>query len=156
MPDISLPGRAEQARQEWMGLLARAPLAELERLAAGLAGLADMRVLRAPETGLALIRAEAGAGGTPFHLGEITVTRCALISAAGFVGHAYVAGRSHRHAWLAAALDALLQDGERHGGLMDVILEPLRVIEAERRAVQAARAGETRVEFFTMVRESAA
>jgi len=156
MPDISLPSQAEQARREWMGVLARASLQELEALAAGLDGLSGMRVLRAPESGLALIQAEAGAGGTSFHLGEITVTRCALITPAGLVGHAYVAGRSHRHAWLAAALDGLLQDAAERDALMAAIVAPLRMRQEARHAARAARAGETRVEFFTMVRESAA
>lgn len=147
---------SRKARQDWMGVLARAPLAVLEGLAGDLAGLSAMRVLRAPETGLALIRAEAGAGGTEFHLGEITVTRCALIAEDGAVGHAYVTGRSHRHAWLAAALDALLQNEDRRADILAGVIEPLRQAEAARHAETARRAGETKVEFFTMVRESAA
>ena len=43
----------------------------------------------------------------------MTVTRCTVRTAAGFVGHAYVAGREDRRAELAALGDALMQDPDR-------------------------------------------
>ena len=68
------------------------------------------RVLRGPEAGLVMVRGRAGGGGAPFNLGEMTATRCTVRTEAGFVGHAYVAGRNERQAELAALADALLQD----------------------------------------------
>ena len=51
-------------------------------------------VLRAPETGLVMLRGRMGADGAAFNLGEATVTRCAVRLATGEEGHAYVLGRN--------------------------------------------------------------
>ena len=89
---------------------------------------AEYRVLRGPEAGLAMVRGRAGGGGAPFHLGEMTVTRCSVRTEAGFVGHAYIAGRSERAAQLAALADALRKGiaAVKAGRpvLIDVVMQP--------------------------------
>lgn len=146
------------ARQAWMRLLSRAPLELLEAEVAPLAG-PGAQWLRRPETGLVMVQGRAGGSGERFHLGEVTVTRCALRTdptrvACARVGIAYVMGRSARHAELAATADALLQDEEAGRHLPRDLLERidcwLRTQQAQRR--EKARA--TRVEFFTLARES--
>jgi alpha-D-ribose 1-methylphosphonate 5-triphosphate synthase subunit PhnG len=135
-----------------MGVLARADRAALEQALDALDPPATWTRLRAPETGMVMVRGRAGGDGAQFNLGEMTVTRCAVRLACGTVGHAYVAGRDQRKAELAAALDALLQT-DAHG-------PPLRagLIAAEAGRQQAARedalrrAAATRVDFFSMVR----
>lgn len=110
------------------------------------------RMLRRPETGLAMVRGRAGGTGAKFNVGEVTVTRCAVELEGGAVGVAYVRGRNQRHAELAALLDALLQDPERRPGLEARIVEPLAAAQAARRRAAAERVAPSRVEFFTMVR----
>ena len=75
-----------------------------------------------------------------------------LRTAAGFLGHAYVAGRDKTHAELAAVCDALLQDPETNGVVAQVIIEPLAEITEEGRRANQATAAATKVEFFTLVR----
>jgi alpha-D-ribose 1-methylphosphonate 5-triphosphate synthase subunit PhnG len=82
----------------------------------------------------------------------MTVTRCSVAVGDGTVGHAWIAGRDPAHAELAAVLDALLQDPERGPALAASLIEPLARAQAERRRAVAARAADSRVEFFTMVR----
>ncbi len=142
---------AQSARQDWMGLLARAPAAELVRLWEAGARAPEFTWLRAPETGTAMVRGRAGAVGAPFNLGEMTVTRCALALDCGTQGHAYVQGRSRDHARIAALCDALLQTAAA-GAIRAAILDPLAEAETARRAARAERAAATRVEFFTMTR----
>lgn len=141
-----------EARARWMSALAQAAPAALDAAWARLRPEPAYRVLRAPETGLVMVRGRAGGTGAPFNLGEMTVTRCSVTLADGRVGHAYVPGRDARHAERAAALDALLQDAEARGLLERLVIEPL--VAARRAAQQEARArvADTRVEFFTMVR----
>lgn len=157
-----------------MALLARAPLALLEQ---GLhAQLAPRRAewLRRPETGLYMVQGRAGGTGQRFNLGELTVTRCALRTAAepgdqegaqqgvqqgqpsATVGVAYVLGRSHRHAELAAWADALLQQAPLHAVLEPTLLAPLRLHLAQLQAQRQARAQATKVDFFTLARENGA
>jgi len=80
----------------------------------------------------------------------MTVTRCTVRTATGFVGHAYVAGRSERRAELAALADALLQDPTQQTALLEQVIEPLALVQQEQRETVAAKAAATRVQFFAM------
>ena len=80
----------------------------------------------------------------------MTATRCTVRTEAGFVGHAYVAGRSERQAELAALADALLQDPLRQAALLEDVIETLATAQQTRRDTVAARAAATRVQFFAM------
>ena len=147
MPDALPPDQPHAARRRWMAVLARAAADELdERLGV----LPPYRVLRGPEAGLVMVRGRTGGGGAPFNLGEMTTTRCTVRTEAGFVGHAYVAGRKERLAELAALSDALLQDPARQSALLEDVIEPLALSQQARRDAVAAKAAATRVQFFAM------
>ena len=140
------------ARQAWMGLLAKAAPVDLESAWAALGDKPRWRWLRKPETGLVMLRGRAGGTGQAFNLGEMSVTRCVLVTDEGYNGHAYVAGSDSRHAELAAVFDALLQDESRRPAVEEALLTPLR---RKRQAAERARAEDaasSKVEFFTMVR----
>jgi len=137
-----------EERQGWMSLLAKA---QPERLAALLPEVPEHAVLRAPEIGAVMVRGRAGATGAPFNLGEMTVTRCSVRLACGTVGHAWVHGRDKAHARRAALADALMQTGAATD-LSAKVLAPLKAEADALRAVRAAKAAATKVDFFTMVR----
>ena len=99
-----------------------------------------------------MARGRMGGTGDPFNLGEMTVTRCSVRTEAGFLGHAYIAGRNKKHAELAAVCDALLQDPNARDEVAATIIEPLAAIAASRRRERRAKAAATKVEFFTLVR----
>lgn len=134
-----------------MGVLAKTGLQVLEQ---GMSGFpARYEWLRKPETGLLMVRARAGGTGDRFNLGEMTVTRCALRLATGEAGVAYVQGRSHRKAELAALADAMLQ-GPAATKVREAVLRPAeRFLDDEADRMQR-RAQATRVEFFTVAREA--
>jgi alpha-D-ribose 1-methylphosphonate 5-triphosphate synthase subunit PhnG len=137
-----------EARKGWISLLAKAPPA---RLAALMPDLPPHDLLRAPEVGAVMVRGRAGASGAPFNLGEMTVTRCSVRLADGAVGHAWVQGRDKAHARRAAVADALMQT-DAADEIHARVLTPLIQDATTRRAARAARAAETKVDFFTMVR----
>ncbi len=152
---------AAQARRAWLAELARAPRAALEQtlLAALPDGLPAYEWLRAPQTGLAMVRGRVGGSGDAFNLGEATVTRATLRlreaaapGAAATVGIAYQLGRDKRRAELAALSDALLQCPQRHDAVYRHVIAPLREARRTREQQQSEAAAATRVEFFTMVR----
>ncbi|MEQ9556955.1 MAG: phosphonate C-P lyase system protein PhnG [Rhodospirillales bacterium] len=148
-----------EGRAEWIGLLARAAEADLEAAWRALApdlAATQYEVLRAPQQGLAMVRGRAGGDGQAFNLGEMTVTRCSLRLADGTVGHGYVAGRSARHAELAALFDGLLQTETWADRIMERVIAPVRASRAMARVRVAAKTAATKVEFFTLVREQAA
>jgi alpha-D-ribose 1-methylphosphonate 5-triphosphate synthase subunit PhnG len=147
-----------ESRREWMGLLARAPLEMLEdwaRRVAESGASPGSEWLRPPETGLVMVRARVGGSGEPFNLGEMAVTRCALRIDSGEVGVAYVQGRSHRKAELAALADALLQSPRAYASVRHRVIEPIRAHLQSEAARMRRKADATRVEFFTLAREAA-
>jgi alpha-D-ribose 1-methylphosphonate 5-triphosphate synthase subunit PhnG len=126
--------------------------AELERAYAALGNVPAYRKLRAPETGMAMVRGRAGGTGAQFNLGEVSVTRCAVAFDDGIVGMAYVRGRAAHHAEHAAVLDGLLQMPAWHERVYADVIAPLARAHADKAATRAAVVGQTRVDFFTMVR----
>jgi alpha-D-ribose 1-methylphosphonate 5-triphosphate synthase subunit PhnG len=145
-----------EARRRWMSVLAKAGAAELEQAIASmrdtLGELPVYRLIRRPEVGMTMVRARAGGTGRTFNLGEMTMTRCTLRTGDGLVGTSYVAGRSRRHAELAALLDALLQDPARQPQVMALVIDPLARSQELRRNRRVERSAGTRVDFFTVVR----
>lgn len=139
---------AEFDRKTWMGLLARARPARLAQL---FPDLPEHAMLRPPEIGAVMVQGRAGGTGAAFNLGEMTVTRCDLRLASGVVGHAHVQGRDKAHATRAAVVDALMQT-DQAADLAARVLAPLQAEEAARREARTARAADTKVEFFTLVR----
>lgn len=149
-PPSEPPSLPVADRRRWMGILARASAAEIERHLADIPAPPPHRRLRGPETGLVMVRGRAGGDGAAFNLGEMTVTRCAVRLEDGRVGHAYVAGRDLRQAELAALVDALLLDDAARPAIAAAVIKPLAAAQDARRAAEARRAAATRVQFFTM------
>jgi alpha-D-ribose 1-methylphosphonate 5-triphosphate synthase subunit PhnG len=70
------------------------------------------------------------------------------------VGVAYVMGRNHRHAQLAAVADALLQIPAEWSVLEQRLLAPLRAHVQEGQTRRHAQAQTTKVDFLTVAREA--
>ena len=158
-PDGTVPhSRASQeaphaGRQRWLAVLAHAPRELLARHAAALSDAAFVR-LRAPEVGLAMIRARVGNTGDRFNLGDATVTRCVVrhrgVDGRVAAGVGLVLGRDEARAEWVARLDAMLQQPEHHEALMRDVIAPLAAETARRRAQDAARTAQSNVSFDTL------
>ncbi len=138
-------------RKAWMGLMAKAPEGRVAELLDATLARPAFTWLRAPEIGSTMVRARAGGTGTPFNLGEMTLTRCALTLSTGEVGHAYIQGRRKRDAEAAALVDALMQT-DAADQLRTGVLGPLSTETAAAKSTRANKAAATKVDFFTMVR----
>jgi len=144
-------------RAMWMATLAQAPLDLLEQSFLALGAVPPYQYLRSPEIGLTMVRGRIEGTGQPFNLGEMTLTRCVVQiggpeAAAAIAGFGYVAGRSPRHAELAALGDALLQHPVWHQPTWEAVIQPLQAAAQTRRSHIAAQAEATRVNFFTLKR----
>ncbi len=142
---------AIDARRNWLGLLAVAPQGALADLCQSAALNPPFEWLRQPEVGTVMTRGRMGGVGASFNLGEITVTRASIRLATGEVGHGHVQGRDKQAVQWAAVVDALMQTAQAEG-VRRAVIEPLFNQRAERRALRAAKAAATKVEFFTLVR----
>lgn len=139
-------------RRAAMALLAQARADEIEAGLRAVGGPLDYVELRAPESGLVMVRGRIGGDGAAFNLGEATVTRAAVQIASGEVGFSYILGRDDRKARLCAVCDALWQSKRHRNAVERRVLAPIRArIEAERADARAETAA-TRVDFFTLVR----
>ena len=142
----------QEARKRAAGLLARATVDELLLCWNALDTKPQVEKVRGPETGLVMVRGKIGGGGSPFNLGEATVTRATVKLASGTIGHAHALGTSRKQAWYAAITDALWQEETTR---LIVEREVLSVVESrleERKAKAVRETAATRVDFFTMVR----
>lgn len=138
-------------RKRIMQALARAEPALLEDFWNGLSPQPEFGAVRGPESGLVMIRGRIGGGGAPFNLGEATVSRATIRLETGEIGFGQVLGLSHRHAELAALLDALAQrDG--HGAAIIALVTTIEASVADADERHRRETAATRVDFFTMVR----
>ena len=135
-----------------MSVLARTGLDVLEKQWAQVQPPPSYYFLRKPERGLVMVQARGGGDGLRFHLGEMTVTRCVVQLERGPAGYSWVPGRNSRHAELAAVFDSLLQTPDYQARILESLVEPEALRQAEVRRARVARALATKVEFYTLVR----
>lgn len=143
---------ALSARKAWLSVLAKAKGEDILQLWDAL-DAPDATVLRPAETGMVMVRGRTGGGGSPFNLGEMTVTRCVVRLGSGETGIGYVAGRNKRHASVAAIVDAMMQSSDHRAEAEAKIIAPLRRSASVERDTVSRKAKATQVEFFTMVRD---
>lgn len=135
-----------------MAILAQAKLQEIADGLAAIGEFIEHVDLRPPETGLVMLRGRIGGDGSPFNVGEATVTRCAVQLPSGEVGFSYALGRDRDKARLAALCDALWQSDQHRDAVEQHVLMPVRSRLEHERVVTDSRTAATRVDFFTMVR----
>jgi alpha-D-ribose 1-methylphosphonate 5-triphosphate synthase subunit PhnG len=138
------------ARQEALALFAGADRKALDALWERWENKPQVHLVRAPETGLVMVRGRTGGGGAPFNLGEATVSRASVRIETGETGHGYCLGRDTGKARLIAVLDALFQREPSNVEL--AIVEPLRTASRAAVSKRDAETAATKVNFFTMVR----
>lgn len=141
----------EETRKEFMGVLAKSSSHAVAQACEALPSVPEFDWLRRPEVGGVMVRGRMGGTGAPFNMGEMTVTRCTLKLATGQVGHSYVQGRDKTHAKQAALIDALMQT-DQAAQIDQNVIAPLRAALQKTKAHTQARADQTKVDFFTVVR----
>jgi alpha-D-ribose 1-methylphosphonate 5-triphosphate synthase subunit PhnG len=156
MSTMTSPDAAQERRQRWLSVLAKAPAERLDALWNELGPVPDHIVLRQPEIGLVMVRGRISGSGAPFAAGEMTVTRAAVRLNTGQLGIGYVGGRHPRSAVIVAALDALGQTAVWQQKIEDRVVAPLTEEAEARRRLRAAKAAATKVDFFTVAREAGA
>ncbi|WP_428688260.1 phosphonate C-P lyase system protein PhnG [Roseibium sp.] len=153
-PDLPAEGdlAATQAtRKALMATLAAAtPEAVAEKFDALTPPAYDL--VRQPETGLVMVRGRMGGTGSPFNLGEVTVTRCVVRLETGETGSAYSLGRSKKKALQSAVIDALWQRDDMRKKVETDIIAPLKAAQESARDTVKRETEATKVNFFTMVR----
>ncbi|MEN0115094.1 MAG: phosphonate C-P lyase system protein PhnG [Agrobacterium cavarae] len=146
------PTEIQEARKRAAGLLARATVEELLNCWSALDAKPQVEKVRGPETGLVMVRGKIGGGGSPFNLGEATVTRATVKLSSGTIGHAHALGTSRKQAWYAAIADALWQEETTRPLVEREVLSVVASRLEKRKTSAIQQTAATRVDFFTMVR----
>jgi len=152
MSRVQTASHDQKARRAAMAVLAQARGEDIEAALSGLGLKLRFDELRVPETGLVMLRGRIGGGGSPFNVGEATVTRAAVRLDTGETGFSYVLGRDARKARLAALCDALWQSPSHRTAMETHVILPLCAAQAKSRSARRAQTAATRVDFFTLVR----
>lgn len=147
-------GADVRQRQRLMRALACAGPAEIGAFMAQLGPLPAAQDLRKPECGLVMLRGRVGGDGAAFNIGEATVSRAVVRIETGEIGFGWRLGRSLAAARQAALVDALLQQPDWCGRIIETVVEPLEMRRASRQSTTAETTAATRVEFYTMARGS--
>ncbi len=143
--------QADPEHRNSIEVLARVGQTELEEAWARWPDRPAFEILKKPEFGLVMLRGRTGSTGSPFNLGEATVTRAVVRLSSGELGFAHILGREREKALLAAIFDALWQTSARNR-VEQVILSPARARLAEATRRKQRETAATRVNFFTLVR----
>jgi alpha-D-ribose 1-methylphosphonate 5-triphosphate synthase subunit PhnG len=154
MSSMTSSDAAQERRQRWLSVLAKAPADRVEALWQGLTPTPAYSVLRRPEIGLVMVRGRISGSGAPFATGEMTVTRAAVRLPSGELGIGYVGGRHPQQAERVAALDALGQTETWRQRIEDEVVAPLAAEAEARHRLRASKAAATKVDFFTVAREA--
>ncbi|TYC52473.1 phosphonate C-P lyase system protein PhnG [Rhodobacterales bacterium] len=142
---------AIEDRRKAMATLAEASPADIAEKFAALTP-PSYELVRRPETGLVMVRGRMGGTGSPFNLGEVTVTRCVIRLETGETGSVYSLGRHKKKALQSAVIDALWQRSETRARIETDVIAPLAAARRDRKATVREETEATRVNFFTMVR----
>jgi len=139
-------------RRAAMAVLAEASAAEIARGLEAVGPPPAYEQLRAPESGLVMVRGRIGGDGAPFNIGEATVSRAVVRLDTGEIGYGYVLGRDRAKARLIALCDALVQTFAYGAAVENSVVAPIRERLDCAREIDARRVAATKVEFFTLVR----
>jgi alpha-D-ribose 1-methylphosphonate 5-triphosphate synthase subunit PhnG len=139
-------------RRAAMAVLSCGSAAEIARHLASLDPIPAHSEIRAPQSGLVMLRGRIGGDGAPFNFGEASVSRAAIKLASGETGIGYSLGRDHEKARLIALCDALVQTDNHQDAVEQQVIGPIQTRLAAERERAAGRIAATKVEFFTLVR----
>lgn len=139
----------QEARRDWLATLVRVPASEVIE-ASNEFGF-NVVVLKGPEVGLLMTNGRIHSTGRPFHLGEVSLTKCVLKDDQGLLGYGHIIGRNKQQAKAIALFDLALQRNDSADSAL-IRLNAWKEEIAEIDAMESEAVGETRVDFFTMVR----
>jgi len=145
----------ETARRHALATLAKSTPGELAGAVALLAVAAHAVDLKPVETGLVMLRGRIGGDGPPFNLGEATVTRAVVQLSTGEIGYGHRLGRDKAAARDAAIIDAAWQSIASREFVEMRILAPIRARVTSDHERASEETASSRVEFFTLARETA-
>jgi len=139
-------GRMEDGKVD--GMLARADDRMIERLARGITEVnPGITVLKAPQIGLVMMRAQEAVENAGFNLGELLVTECTVTRGEGEVGWGLCLGENPDRAFHLAVLDLAWEHIPEQRRELEAALTAIAAHVRHEDAVLSASVDRTRVRF---------
>ncbi|MGS2716621.1 phosphonate C-P lyase system protein PhnG [Eionea flava] len=155
----ALANYSKKQRQQLLSILSVSSSNDLLHYWDALSITARYETLKKPEVGMVMVRAKTGGTGSPFNMGEMTVTRSVVSlqhvnghSCDAIIGFGYTAGRQKEKAECIAVIDACCQLSDYQALIFEQLLVPLQAIKSDKNRAHADKVDTTKVNFFTMVR----
>lgn len=146
------PQKKTQQRQQLLSVLSRSSLKSIQEHWSQLSIKPEYQQLKAPESGMVMVKAKAGGTGQDFNMGEMTVTRTVIQLNSGEVGYGYTQGRDKQKSKLIALIDACHQLAEYTEKITHHLMQPLEAKLDENYQKVQEKTNSSKVDFFTMVR----
>lgn len=129
-------------------VLARADDRTIERLARGVMETNQgITVIKAPQTGLVMMRAQESVENTVFNLGELLVTECTVTRGEGEIGWGLCRGENPDRAFHLAVLDLAWEHVPEQRRELEAALTAIAAHAGQEDAVLSAIVDRTRVRF---------
>ncbi|MBU2738897.1 phosphonate C-P lyase system protein PhnG [Acidithiobacillus concretivorus] len=145
----SIPNSVVQ-RPDWMRELAVASLEDFQRILPLVKSWPNYQILEGPEVGSIMIHGRIAGNGSPFPVGECSITRCIVEDAQGHTGYSWILGQQTERALWAARWDALLQDSTHFQHLWNQAIQPLQQKRILKEQSVTNKMQRTQVQFFSM------
>lgn len=121
----------------------------LSKWAKMLEEITDVQIVRAPSTGLVMLKARDSVSKQPFYMGEVLVTECS-VSIDNHIGMGVIMGEDPTRSYQIAVVDAALNASLPITSLLLTELATEEEFIQQRISEEAARIATTKVQFDTM------
>lgn len=148
----SKPSPRTSARQTLLSLLSKSQRSDIQEAWESTDLRPAYTLLKQPEIGMVMVKAKAGGDGSPFNMGEMTVTRTVLQLTSNELGYGYTAGRDKQKSLTIALVDACYQVDAWKDQIEQKLLKPLQALIRANEAQHKEKVDSTKVNFFTMMR----
>ena len=138
------------SRPAWLRLFALSSDEDLENMVRTTQLEERCQSVLEPQVGIVTVRARISGRGAQFNVGDACVTKAEVLLDNQIKGYATVLGGRARRAKLVAMLDAAM--AANIGGHLHALVQQLADKYVQRNAQRQQAAGQTKVDFFTMVR----
>lgn len=130
-------------------ILGKASIETLRDIEQIITSASEIRSLKPPHTSLVMMGVEDSVRRTPFYLGEVFVTKCA-VSVDKTIGYGYAMGDDADRAYFMAVIDAALAQDHPRMGIIQGILDREKQAQDIQETMEYAVLNKTRVRFETM------
>lgn len=137
------------SRSECTAILSNADRSEVEAAAKLISDKYDVKIVKAPQKTLTMIKMREPVGGSIFYLGEILCCEC-TVDIGGVIGISVIMGDDFEKAQNCAVIDAAITAGLKECDELNAFIVKLGIEQAKERRKLNGEILKSKVDFHTM------